>query len=58
MHAEREYLVRRIAILDNLLENLQQDTACDHNEFRSAIQSLLADDVRRLSDLDDADGAP
>jgi hypothetical protein len=57
MHAEREYLVRRIAILDNLLEHLQQDVAGDHNEFRSAIQSLLADDVRRLNELDDADGA-
>jgi hypothetical protein len=57
MHTEREYLVRRIDKLDNLLEHLQQDVAGDHTEFRSAIQSLLADDVRRLNELDDADGA-
>jgi hypothetical protein len=57
MHAEREYLVRRVAILDTLLENLQLDVAGDHNEFRSAIESLRADDIRRLNDLDDPEEA-
>jgi hypothetical protein len=57
MHAEREYLRRRIAIFDTLVEYLQQDAAGDHKEFKSAIESLRADDVTRLNDLDDAEGA-
>ena len=57
MHMEREYLVHRVAVLETLLEHMQLDVAGDHNEFRSAIESLRADDVRRLNDLDDADDA-
>jgi hypothetical protein len=57
MHAEREYLLRRIAVLDKLVEHLQLDAAGDHNEFKSAIESLRADDVRRLNDLDADEGA-
>jgi hypothetical protein len=57
MHTEREYLVRRIAILDNLVEHMQLDAAGAHIEFKSAIESLRADDVRRLNDLDDAEEA-
>lgn len=57
MHTEREYLVRRIAILETLLEHMRLDVAGDHNEFNSAIESLRADDVARLNDLNDPEGA-
>jgi hypothetical protein len=30
MHTEREYLLRRIAVLDKLVEHLQLDAAGDH----------------------------
>jgi hypothetical protein len=57
MHTHREYLVHRIAIFDNLLEHLQTDAVGDHDEFKNAIESLRADDVTRLNDLVDAEGA-
>jgi hypothetical protein len=56
MHTEREYLLRRIAILDNLLEHMQLDAAGDHNEFKHAVESLRADDVTRLKGLDGDEG--
>jgi hypothetical protein len=36
---------------------MQLDAAGAHIEFKSAIESLRADDVRRLNDLDDAEEA-
>jgi hypothetical protein len=44
MHAEREYLLRRIAILDNLLEHSGWTRPATTTSSR-AIESLRADDV-------------
>ena len=57
MHTGREYLLRRIAVLDTLVEHMQLDAAGDRNEFKTAIEGLRADDIRRLNDLDDAEEA-
>jgi hypothetical protein len=56
MHAEREYLLRRIAILDNLLEHMRLDPAGDHNEFKSDREPSRRR-CKRLNDLDDTGGA-
>jgi hypothetical protein len=58
VETEREHLLRRVALLDNLLKNLPAGTARDHGELKRAVENMRADDVRRLKDLDDDEQVP
>jgi hypothetical protein len=50
---ERERLLRRIAILDNVLKGLPTETGGDHGELKRVVENMRADGVRRLNDLGD-----